>query len=411
MDRASLVALRGQPGYARFFLAATTARVADEMFSVGVVLLLLERTGSAALAGLTVAAITLPSVVTAPLLGAWLDLTGRRRGLMAYDQIGITVALVGIVLAAGNAPSVVVLALAFLTGLTYPVSFGGFTSLIPALVPDELLAPANALETTSFNAALVLGPALAGTLAGVFSPETALLTEAALSLVALALLLAVPGLNTAGRAARTTLPALLGVAREGLRQLIDVPALRGVTAAGSISVAGIGILPVAFPLFCVEQLGEPRNATGYLWAAFAVGSTLGALSLVSLQRRLAPDRIVFVAIAVFGGLVLLWPLAGSLAAMLALVALAGLADGPGLAATFAVRQRLVPRRLHGQVFTTAAGLKVGSFALGAAAAGPLVEAVGPSGALAACALAQLVASAVGVGLSRLPAPAASARRV
>ena len=55
-------------------------------------------------------------------------------------------------------------------GLTYPLSFGGFTSLIPAIVPDELLPPANALETSSFNAALVIGPALAGTLSAAVGP-------------------------------------------------------------------------------------------------------------------------------------------------------------------------------------------------------------------------------------------------
>ena len=46
MDRTSIIGLRGQPGYPRFLSAATLARVADEMFSVGVVLLVLERTDS-----------------------------------------------------------------------------------------------------------------------------------------------------------------------------------------------------------------------------------------------------------------------------------------------------------------------------------------------------------------------------
>ena len=86
MDRDSLRQLREQPGYLGFVSAATLARVSDEMFSVGVVLLVLDRTGSAALAGATVAAITFPSLVSGPLLGAWLDLTGRRRTLMVIDQ-------------------------------------------------------------------------------------------------------------------------------------------------------------------------------------------------------------------------------------------------------------------------------------------------------------------------------------
>ena len=52
----------------------------------------------------------------------------------------------------------------------------------------------------------------------------------------------------------------------------------------------------------------------------------------------------------------------TLAVALVLIALAGVADGPNLSATFATRQRWTPTDLHGQIFTTAAGLKVGSFA-------------------------------------------------
>src|SRR4051794_6879335 len=96
--------LARSPDYLRFVGAATFSRVADEMFSVGVVLLVLERTGSAALAGALVAAITLPSLFTAPLLGAWLDLHGRRKALMMLDQGVASVAPVAVALFVGNGP-------------------------------------------------------------------------------------------------------------------------------------------------------------------------------------------------------------------------------------------------------------------------------------------------------------------
>lgn len=408
MDRLSLRRLRSQPGYLPFVSAATLARVSDEMFAVGVVLLVLERTDSPALAGAAVAAITFPSLVTAPLLGAWLDVTGRRRRLMVIDQLLIAGVLAALVLVVGHGPDALVPLIVVAAGLTYPVSFGGFTSLIPVLVPDELLAPANALEASSFNTALVIGPALAGTLAALFGPATSLVVEAALALAALALILRIPGLDR---------PPLGGGARslgravaDGLRQLAVVPQLRGVTAAGAIGLAGLGLMTVAFPLFAVDHLGAERSDAGYLWAAFAVGSTLGALGLSRSLGRFAPERVVVAGYAVFGALMLLWPLAGSLQAMLLLVGLAALADGPALAATFAVRQQLVPRVMHGQVFTTAAGLKVGSFALGAGLAGPVCEQLGSSEAIVIAAGAQFTAAAVGVGLMLLPAGQTAAQR-
>ncbi len=401
MDRESLRRLRAQPGYLPFVSAATLARVSDEMFSVGVVLLVLDRTDNAGLAGLAVAAITLPSLISGPLLGAWLDLTGRRRRLMVADQLLITTMLITLVLVVGHGPNWLIPLVVLMAGLTYPLSFGGFTSFIPAIVPEDLLAPANALETTSFNSALVIGPALAGTLSGAFTPATPLLVEAALSLVALVLILRIPGLDRRGQ--RDGERTLLGVAAAGIRQILSVPELRGITFAAAIGLGGLGLMTVTFPLFAVEHLGGARSDAGFMWAAFAAGSTVGALALVRLQRRIPPERIVLAGYALFGAAMLTWPLADSLAVLLVLIAVAGLADGPALAAQFAVRQQVVPPSLYGQVFTTAAGLKVGSFAMGAALAGPVATGLGSAEAMLVAAGAQVTAAVVGVTLMRMPA--------
>ena len=50
MTDGDLRRLRRHPGYPLFYATATLTRFADEMFSVGVVLLVLHRTGSAELA-------------------------------------------------------------------------------------------------------------------------------------------------------------------------------------------------------------------------------------------------------------------------------------------------------------------------------------------------------------------------
>jgi len=400
VNRAALRTLRRQPGYGTFLAGATMARTADEMFSVGVVLLILGRTGSATLAGATVAALTLPSVVSGPLLGAWLDVTGRRRSAMIVDQLLAASMLIALVLVAGHGPGLLLPLIALVGGFTWPLSFGGFTSLIPVLVPDELLTEANAVEATSLNMAAIVGPALAGIAVALGDPANALYLEAALTVLALAFIVRIPDIEGGGERPDET--STLAVARAGLRKLVSVPQLRGVTVAGMIDLAGIGLLTVAFPLFAFESLGAEKNAAGFLWAAFAVGSTVGALALVRLQSRWPAERIVLGGLAVFGTLMLLWPLAGTLAAGMALVALAGVADGPALAATFAVRQLYTPRSLHGQVFTTGASLKIGSFAVGSALAGPVVVGLGPEGAILVCAILQFVAVGAGSALLRFP---------
>jgi predicted MFS family arabinose efflux permease len=392
MDRADLSGLRRTRGYVNFFAAATSARIADEMLSVAVVLHVLDRTGSAVVAGATVACVTFPSLITAPLLGGWLDLTGRRRVAMVCDQLLAASGLTLLLLLPGNLPDAAIPAFGLIVGLTYPLSFGGFTSLIPLVVPEDLLAPANALEATSFNTALIAGPALAGTIVAVFGPAEAVLVEIVLTVAALALILRIPGLD---RPPRHDYGSLAEIVRAGLLHLVRTPPLLGGTLIGGIGLGGLGLLTVTFPFFAVEHLDAGRAAAGYLWAAFAGGSAIGAVAFAGLQRRFAPERIMIFGIGLLGLVMLTWPLAHSLPLALALIALGGLADGPALAATFAVRQRHTPRKLHGQVMTTAVGLKIGMLALGAGSAGVLLEVLDPASVVLIAAAMQFVAVAAG----------------
>src|SRR5436190_1551618 len=149
MDRAAIAALRRSHGYPQFLIAATAARLADEMFSVAGVLLILERTGSPSLAGVTIAAATLPGIVSGPVIGAWLDRTGRRSLIYKIDRVVLVAVLLLVLAAAGHAPNFVLPLLAFIAGVTLPITSSGFTSLIPLMVPFEMLSPANALEAAS----------------------------------------------------------------------------------------------------------------------------------------------------------------------------------------------------------------------------------------------------------------------
>jgi MFS family permease len=383
--------LPAQPGYPAFLLAATLARLASEMFPVAAVLLVLDRTGRPGLAGAVVAATTLPAVVTGPVLGAWLDRTRRRRLALASNQVLLAASLLGIVAAAGRVPGWTLLPLAALAGLTGPLATGGYTSMIPLLVPEPLLARANALEATSFNAAAIAGPAVAGAVAAGAGPAAAVLAEAALAALALPAIARLP---------RVAAPAgdhpdpLAATIRRGLRHLARTPVLRGVTVATAVGLGGSGLLTLALP-FWAERLGAGQAGAGYLWAALEAGAIVGALAAARPTAPWPPQWVVLAGLGLYGLAILAWPLAPSFPVALGLVALAGVVEGPAFAATFATRQRWSPPALRGQIFTTAASLKLGAFAVGSALAGPGVAWAGVGGALVAVGAVQLLAVALG----------------
>jgi MFS family permease len=395
MDRAAITALRRSHGYPQFLAAATVARLADEMFAIGVVLLILDRTDSPTLAGLTAAAFTFPAIFSGPFIGAWLDRTGRRSLIYKIDRLLVATLLLAILAAAGNAPDFVLPLLALMAGLTLPVTFSGFTSMIPLMVVEDMLPSANAVEAASQNLALIGGPGLAGLLAATAGPPGALVGEVVLTLVALALILRIPDLNRG--ASERPEPMRTMIAR-GLRHIVREPVLRVVSAAGVFNNVAWGVLMIVFPLWATADLGSTSSASGALWAAFAFGSLIGALGLARLHAGQPPERVAFAAMFASGAGMVTWLLAGSLPLALALVALTAVLEGPVMASVFTVRQQRTPAGLQAQVMGTLGSVQIAAFSIGTALGGPVVVALGPRTSIVAAACTILAAGAIGAAV-------------
>ena len=388
------------PGLAVLFTASTSARLANEAARVALVLLVLDRTGSPSLAGGLVAAMTLPALVTGPFLGAWLDRTAHRRSAFVANEVLLTAALVGVLLAAGRGPGWLVVALGGLAGVTLPVLTGGFTGLIAPLVPAALLRRAYGAESTSYNVAGVAGPALAGAVSAV-SPAAAAVVCVGLSCVALVAVVRVPMPAPSG-----VTGGLVRTVLGGLRHLARTPALRSVTVATTLSFVGIGAFPVVFPALAVD-VGAQRAAAGALFSGFAVGALLGSVVVAARAPRTGPLRLALLGIS---GLVLVFAAlaaAPSLAVALALVVLAGIFEGPVLSSTLTVREQHSPAAMRTQVVTTAASIKFGASALGAAVGGHVVAST--SGRTGMQLVAAMQVAGVLVGALALGGPALHTR--
>jgi hypothetical protein len=139
-----------------------------------------------------------------------------------------------------------------------------------------------------------------------------------------------------------------------------------------VSYAGIGMLIVCCPVLGAQRLGGAARGA-LLISAIAVASL--AANVILARRggrggRGAPDIRVFVSTLTIGVSMAAAALAPGWLTVLA-VAVVGAGEGPQLTALFAVRHRESPEHMRGQIFTTAASLKIGGMAAGAALAGPL----------------------------------------
>jgi MFS family permease len=356
--------LWAQPRYPAFVLTVSLSRTSAFMFNTAGVLLVLTQTGSAALAGATTAAAVLPGAFTGPVMGAWIDVVRRKRVLMVLDQLVSVVALLAIVALAGHAPGWTVVAASACIGITRPFTSGSFFTAMAEIAGSELLDHASAIEATSQNLAVVLGPALAGVLVGVIGAPATIELQAALTVVVAGLVAVNPALDAASPEAGHTVSHAL---RTGLRALISERTLLRTTCSSGLAAFGWGLMLVGFPLYAVQTLHSPAHTSGYLWAAVAVGSIAGTF----VARRPPSLRRVGGSYAVLGLSALLWPLAGTLTVGIVLIALTGLLEGPAYSGSIALRQRYAPPAVRAQVITTVSSVTGLTIAAGSALGGVL----------------------------------------
>ncbi|MEU6073668.1 MFS transporter [Micromonospora sp. NPDC047074] len=349
---------------ARYTTAAVAVRLTDEGARVAMVLLALERTGSTAYGGLLVAALMVPHVVAAPLVGAAADRVRRRRLFYIGSLTGYAAALAGAAVLVETSRLLTV-ALVIVAGCFAPLLIGGLTSLLSELAPDRLKR-AYGLDSASYSLAGIAGPALAAVLAGLVGATTTLILLAGVVLLGCVTLWTLPlrtrppGSREGGHA-----PVLAAVPVLWRRR-----ALGAVTLGTSLGQLGIGAMPVIAALLA-RHYGD-ASLTGVFMSTAAVGGLVGSLVYARYPLRgPQPERVVVVALLATAVPFALVPLMPSMWLTLPLFLLVGLINAPLFCGLLEVREREAPRDVHTQVFALGAGLKSTAAAAGAALAGVL----------------------------------------
>ena len=348
----------------RYLGGAAAARAGDEMSGPALLLLGFAVTrgptaGSELLASLIVAA-----AVGGPAFGTLLDRSRHPDRLLAGTLAVYALGIVAISAALGRLPMAVVVPLAMVTGVFNPAVAGGWTAQLPRLVTGAELARGSALDALSYSAASLAGPALAAVIAVGFGARVAVLAAAGL------VGLAVPAARSLSRYPPTAGgPAAARSLTAGFAAILTRPSLLRATATSAVSYVGLGMLIVCCPVLGAHRLGSADRGA-LLISAMAAASLAANAILARRPWRGEPDIRVFGSTLVIGASMAAAAVAPGWLTMAA-IAVVGVGEGPQLTALFAVRHREAPEHMRGQIYTTAASLKIAGLAAGAALAGPL----------------------------------------
>ena len=379
----------GRGRIARYAAAAALVRLSDEGARVVLTFLAVDRGLGVQMGGLLVAALLVPHVVAAPLVGAAVDQSRRAERRVALLAMGFAAALAACALSTGRVPPAALLVVLLVGGCSGPALTGATSSLLPSLVSPAALPRAFGLDSLTYNVAGIAGPAGAAVLVGLTSAVTATLIVAGCAAVGALLVATLPIRPRAARA-QNVRPGWLA----GVRAVTGDRALGAVTGATSLGQVGAGALTVVASVAALRA-GRAGEA-GLLLGALALGGLVG--SLLWTLRPARTDRapvVVMIGLVAAGIPLILAGGATTLQARVALFALSGVANGPLFGALLLTRQERSPVELRSQVFTLGAGAKITAAALGAALAGGVTW-LSVGGQLAAVGAIQVVAGAVGL---------------
>jgi len=336
--------------------------------------LIYRLTDSAALLGLAGFASQFPVFLMAPFGGALADRFDRRRLLVGTQVASSVLALLLAALTLSGQVTVwQVFTLAALLGLVNGVDLPARQAFTVELVGREDLPNAIALNSSAFNSARLIGPAVAGVLVATAGEGWCFLLNG-LSYVTVVAALAAMRLAPVARPVHTG--SLLAHIADGVRFVRGhVPIRSLLLLLGMVSVAGMPYA-VLMPLFADRILGGGAQGLGILMSCAGGGALLGALALAA--RRSPRGLTAWVPWAAFGfglGLVA-FSLSRSFWLSGLLLVPTGLALIVQMAASNTLLQLLVPDALRGRVMSLYSMMFMGMAPLGALLAGSLAELIG-----------------------------------
>jgi MFS family permease len=360
-----------------FFGGQLISLIGTWMQNVAQSWLVYRLTGSSLLLGLVGFAGQIPVFVLAPLGGAVADRVRRRDLLVATQTASMLLAFALAALTLGGVlrPDNVywIFACAALLGAVNAFDIPTRQAFVVQMVGREDLANAIALNSSMFNGARVVGPAIAGVLVGAIGEGWCFFANGVSFLAVIAGLLAMrlPEAPPAARRASAIADIVEGfgfVARAApIRALILLLGLVSVTAMP---------YAVLMPIFADRILHGGARGLGLLMGASGVGAVAGALTLAARADVRGLGRRIAGAALGFGVSLMLFAASRSFWLSAALLVPAGFFMMVQMAGSNTLIQSMAPDALRGRVMSVYSMMFMGMAPFGALLAGAFADRIG-----------------------------------
>ena len=300
-----------QRNFALLWVSSLISLIGDRALMTALPFYVYEQTGSTlAMAGMFGASY-LPAFLFSSVAGVFVDRWDRKRILVVTNLIQSAVMLT-LLLIQPTGWLWLVFLVTFIQMTLAMFTMPAEGALIPNLVAESQLLPANALTGLGNTIARLIGPAAGGVLLGVFGLSSVVFVDSASFLLAalLVLRIAVPARPAAAPPADvagtiwTSWRALGREWWEGLQLVRRTRLLAALFIVMNVTSLGGTLIDPLFVPFVQVQLHAGAEARGFLSTIGAVGGLLGGVLIGWIGNRAAPRYIVGWGTVIAGGFML-----------------------------------------------------------------------------------------------------------
>ena len=329
-------------------------------------------TNSAFLLGLVAFAAQGPSFFLAPVGGVLADRLNRHRIVVATQTLMMVQATVLTVLVfTGAIQFWHVLVLSAFFGFASAFDIPARQSFLLEMVENrDDLANAIALNSSMFNGARLIGPAIAGFMIAQFGEGAAFLLNA---LSYAAVIGALMAMRIEPRIIAPPTTNILANLKEGFRYAFGFEPIRDVLLLVATSALFGVPFTVLMPVFAVTTLNGDARTLGLLMSATGLGALSGALYLAARESVRGLSRVITAATALFGACLAGLGFARTVPFALVLLALAGFGMMVQMAASNTFLQTVAEDDKRGRVISLYTMAFIGVAPLGSLLAGALAQ--------------------------------------
>lgn len=317
----------------------------------------------------------IPTFLLAPLAGVLVDRWNLHRILVITQALSMIQSFFLAILALTGVITVWhIIILNVFQGLINAFDTPARQSFIVEMVEDKKdLANAIALNSSMFNSARLLGPAVAGVLIAAVGEGICFLIDGVSYLAVIASLLA---MNISVKKAEKTVPDVLQGLREGFSYAFGFAPIRAILLfLALVSLMGMPYT-VLMPVMAKDVLHGEAHTLGFLTAASGMGALAGAVYLASRQSVLGLGKIIALAGSGFGLALVAFSLSRRLWLSLLLMLLTGFGMMVQMAASNTMLQTIVDDDKRGRIMSFYAMAFLGMAPFGSLFAGGLASKIG-----------------------------------